>query len=219
MNGRLLIVDGWTRPCRISIELQQGDANGLVMVTVKDKLTVSIYAHYVEHGPFRKTRTTPSMLRDMIDLATGILEPQANVRISLDRELTLTHKEIGKALGRTVLSAKGSKRDEWDLVTKHAVPTSDPNVLNLFLVQRFDAPGESEPRAETDKGCTIFEDNFDRDRAGQTLAHEVCHHLGIKYELKGANEENRLMYWKDGGKRLTADEADMINRKGVPVRP
>jgi hypothetical protein len=224
MNGKLLIVDGLQRACRIAIELQQGDAKDSIWITVKEELTVPIIAHYVEHGPVLKTRTTSPMLQEMIDLATAILKPQANVRVVLDHERMLTHEEIGERLGRTVIIAEGKKRDEWGTVTAYADRTTGKaNLLNLFLVRRVDEPGKVSPRAETANGCCIFEDQItdgqlNRDRAGQTLAHEVCHHLGIPGELYGDNEVNRLMYWKDGGKRLTADEADQINWKGVGKR-
>lgn len=219
LNGRMLTVHGLGRPCRIPIEFRQGDATLQIIVTVKERLLVPLIVHSVEHGPLHKSRMTPAMLRDMVAAANRILEPRANVSLSVIEERTLSHETIGKRLGRTVASKPGTGRDEWDLVTSHAVRTGRPRLLNLFLVRRYDEPGESAPRGATANGCCIVEDRIrggqlDAAAAGRTLAHEVGHHLELP-DLEDAGDAERLMYWTEGGDRITADEADTMNPRGV----
>ena len=219
LSGHMLAVHGLSRPCRIPVELRQDDAALQIIVTVKERLLVPLIVHSVEHGPLHKTRMTSAMLGAMIDAANRILEPQANVSLSVIDERPLSHETIGKRLGRTVTARPGDAPDEWDLVTQRADRTGQPRLLNLFLVRRYDEPG-SAPRGATANGCTIIEDHIrggqlDAAAAGRTLAHEVGHHLADLPDLKDPGDTERLMYWKEGGDRITADEADRMNPRGV----
>jgi hypothetical protein len=223
LNNKLLVVEGLLSG-RITIELRQGTAQLDIAVTIKDPLELPVIAHYVEQSVSRKTRMTPTMLRAMIAGANDILGPEANVKISLREERTLTHAMIGKSLGRVVTDVPhNTEDDEWDLVTKHAV--RDPGarrLLNLFLVRRFETE-DDDPRndlAATGGGCCLFEDQIEGGRpkstAGSTLAHEVGHHL----TLDDVEDRQMLMCGiRPHGNRLTRSEGDRINPSGVTINP
>jgi hypothetical protein len=237
LRNKMLTVYGMNRPCRISIDLQQGDSRFSIMVTLKESLEVPTIAHYVEHGPLRKTRMTPAMLREMIVIANGILEPQANVKIVLKTDSVLRHEVIGAPLGRVVTDIPQNENDECSRLTTHAIRDGRPHLLNLFLVRRFETEGSNpvegsnpdggraDDLAGTANGCCIFEDQIrggrlDGPSAGQTLAHEVGHHLDL-LDLYGDGDTESLMYYRASADRdrISAEEADKMNKAGVPSRP
>jgi hypothetical protein len=250
LSGNFLTIIG-RRPGRVSIELQKGDATKSIDVTIKNERKIPIVAHFVEHGPTRKTRMTRATLDELIAAADGLLRPKANVRVvlldarSLPYDLVRTAPDgtVGRGLGRTVRTGDDARRDEWNMVARHAVPASDMrhlaekrsvsaadlrHLLNLFLVRRFEDDDKDErddsgrsrqPReaAATDKaGNCVLEDRFkagglERGAVGKTLAHEICHHLGLDHVA----DETALMYRSQPhGDLLSLREAHRINPSG-----
>lgn len=221
MLNKMLVLEG-LQAGWIWVELRQGSASLDIQVSVKNEVVVPVIAHYVEHGPHLKTRMTRTLLQEMIGVANGILTPQANVKIALDRDRDLTHATIGQRLGRTVKADSETGGGEWDLLTGFAERTGARRLLNLFLVRRFEIK-DGDPRGDlagTAGGCCVFEDQFkagglDAD-AGSTLAHEVGHHLGLHH----VPETTNLMYESQPrGDRLTRLQADALNSSGTLIDP
>jgi hypothetical protein len=216
-DGRVFVHG--TRSDRATLVVRQGKATRRLVVSIKDVRPVSLIVHYVEHGLVRKTRTTPDDLAAIVKAANDILVPQANVRIVVRKTRTLTHEKIGRRLGRTVETTAGDD-SEWRVVTGNALSLGLPDEFNLFLVQRYEnltpaGTGDDElADTEVRTGCCIMEDHIadgrvDVRKAGNTLAHEVGHRLGLEHTTES---RNRLMY-PTGSKATTLTwwEADRIN--------
>lgn len=211
-------------PGQIAVELQKGDARQPLEITIKAERVVPIVAHFVEHGPQLRTRMTAPTLQKMIETADRILMADANVRVRLLDHQALTHQSIGANLGRTVRTGPDVGRDEWELVTCHALKAADvrhllprPGIsesdlrwlMNLFLVRRFEdddrhdpdaAPGKRQPReaAETRRlsGNCILEDQFSSGALDVTRAgRTLAHEIGHRLGIeKHAPDSSFLMY-------------------------
>lgn len=199
VSGNQLVVRGLAPARNIPIDLVHRGHKLRVMVSVKERRTLPIVAHYVEHGPLLKTRMTRERLREVLDYANAFLL-QANVRLVLAIESTLGHERIfapgagngpaGKSLGRVVKDT-----EEYELLVRHriALPESRNRAeyppLNVFFVRdveygNIDPGFEGEIAAFTDsRGNCIFGDGrrypgtAGPRKEGETLAHEAVHHL------------------------------------------
>ena len=231
-------------PGQIVVELQKGDARQSLEVTVKAERVVPIVAHFVEHGLQLRTRMTAPTLQEMIEAADRILMADANVRVRLLDHQALTHQSIGSNLGRTVRTGPDAGRDEWDLVTRHALKAADvrhlvprPGIsesdlrwlLNLFLVRRFEdddkhdpdaEPGKRQPReaAETRRrGSASLKTNF---RLAPSMSRAPAGRWRMRSAITSGIEEHApdssfLMYKSQPhGERLSLHDAHWINPSG-----
>ena len=237
LNGNRLQVEGLEAGEAI-IKLRIFDSIFAIKLTVKDELIVPTVAHFVQHGPFHKTRITEPTLNEIIKETNAILQPQANVKIVLQDAKPLSFRTIGKTLGRTVVSSSNKLEDERKLLKNQTTLINKPKGLNLFLVRRYeieDYPnGTRRERRDQDRelagtggGICILEDHIKGGKlhilsAGNTLAHEVGHHLGLNGGPNDGHNDNKsyLMYesskvGKRSGDRIAPHEADRMNRSGI----
>jgi hypothetical protein len=184
-----VFITGRTATMNAPLDVHVPGAHLRILVSVKPRMTVPIVAHYVEHGPVLKTRTTPEHLRQMIEFANRILVPQTNVRLQLAMQRVLTHRQIGKSLGPVIRYDPEDRQtgDEPALITRHKIDIPVKNrefpALNLFLVRAVNRKGKENELAHANPdGCCIFEDrvvgnSYAVQRGGHVLAHEVGHYL------------------------------------------
>ena len=235
LSGNRLQVEGLQAGEAI-IKLRTSSSTFVIRLTVKDVLIVPTIAHFVQHGPFHRTRMDESKLNEIIREANAILEPQANVKIVLKDAQPLSFRTIGKTLGRTVVSSKNKSEDERQALITHTIRITQRHGLNLFLVRRYEIEDFPDgPRHErrtqdrelagTAEGICILEDHIKHGKlhlrsAGNTLAHEVSHHLGV--ETHNVPNHSYLMYESGTvggrmGERIEPHHADRMNRSGLEI--
>jgi len=176
-------------------------------VDVKRPKPVRTAFHYVDDNRQQRTARRIADLNAMITVINGVLSQQANVQVVRHNARALP---IAANLRRVVrfsshLSGIRARQHEWDDVTAHADATADFNVFFVVEYEQDRTPHVDNVDAATLGGSCIMEDNMAQP-AGETLAHELGHHLGLADKTLPAGD---LM--TPAGRKLRKAEINTMN--------
>jgi hypothetical protein len=178
-------------------------------VSVKTKKTVKLVFNYVKDNARHRTTTNPGDETAWVTAINGIMTPQANVEATSINARWVT---VPRNLGRVVRWARGLRgvaaaQHEWDVVVALRDPAGDLNIFCVWEYEQDATPLRDDVDAGTLGGNTLVDDSVGQPR-GETLAHELGHHLGLA-DASGAGSRGRLM--SPAGRHITKTEANTMN--------
>jgi hypothetical protein len=184
-----------------------GATRAVLDVDVKRRITVRTAFHYVDDGHVQKTTRRIADLNALITAVNGVMLPQANVQMTRHSAAALRMRQNLRRVVRFSSHLPGvrARQHEWDDVTANADATADFNVFFVVEYEQDATPLHDDAQAGTLRGSCIMEDNVGQPD-GETLAHEMSHHLGAADKNAPAGD---LM--TPAGRKLRKAEINTMN--------
>lgn len=167
-------------------------------VCVKKRKQVSVVFHYVEDNTGRRTARKLGDESTLLDDANRILLPQTNVEfVNHGAEEVKVKSDLGAVVcaDEKHTPSYGGYQREWNAVVSSAIQRGQ---LDVFFVWEMEGSKDTTPfhddaqaATKPDFGYTVFEDNVPK--AGQALAHEFGHALGL-YDRYQERDKRFLMF-------------------------
>jgi len=205
-NIRSVTIQG-VRQGTCQIVAGTGATRAVLDVAVKRRVTVRTAFHYVDDGRVQRTARRIANLNALIAAVNGVMLPQANVQMTRHSAAALRMRQNLRRVVRFSSHLPGvrARQHEWDDVTDNADTTADFNVFFVVEYEQDDTPLRDNAQAGTLGGNCIMEDNVG-EPDGETLAHELAHHLGADDKNAPAGD---LM--TPAGRKLRKAEINTMN--------
>jgi len=184
-----------------------------LQLTVKNRRTITVTFNFVNDGAGHRTHRHHGVVDGFVREMNGIFLPQANVQIQKHAVRTVA---IPGNLGPVIrfsahLPAVPVSEHEWPLLVARRDATASLNVFFVWEYESDATPNIDNVDGATQGGVCVMEDHAGTD-VGESLAHEMGHHLGLA-DTYASTARGLLMYGYTDvrGRRLRQSDVNTIN--------